>query len=82
MRLNGTVLQEGRPVEGAYVRLIGPSGDFTAELRTDDSGQFIFYPVAGDWTLVGFLPGGVQVKCTLSLTADQSADVNLKVPSY
>jgi hypothetical protein len=77
MRLHGRVVSEGHPVEGAYVQLIGPSGDFTAEVRTDESGKFLFYPVAGEWTLRGFLPGGVRVERSVQLGSGQTLDVDL-----
>jgi hypothetical protein len=79
MRLTGRVVREGAPVPGAYVRLLGPSGEFTAELRTDDSGNFTFYPVEGEWTLLGMLPGGIQVRCRLTLDAGQSVAMDLEV---
>ncbi len=77
MRLHGRVVSEGPPVEGAYVQLIGPSGDFTAEVRTDESGKFLFYPVAGHWTLRGFLPGGLRVERDVDLGTGQTLDVEL-----
>ncbi len=78
MRLHGRVVrEEGTPVEGAYVQLIGPSGDFTAEVRTDESGRFLFYPVPGHWMLRGFLPGGLRVECELELDEGQTMGVEL-----
>jgi hypothetical protein len=77
VRLHGRVLRAGLPVEGAYVRLIGPSGDFTAEVRTDESGRFIFYPFAGTWVLRGVLPGGHSLEHTVSLTEGQTMDIQL-----
>ena len=77
MRLHGRVVSQGVPVEGAYVQLIGPSGDFTAEVRTDESGRFLFYPVAGTWVLRGFLPGGVRVEREVELSSGQTVDVDL-----
>jgi hypothetical protein len=79
MRLHGRVVRAGRPVEGAYVQLIGPSGDFTAEVRTDESGRFLFYPVPGHWRLLGVVPGGVQVEREVDLDDGQNADVDLPV---
>ncbi len=77
MRLHGRVLQAGLPVEGAYVQLIGPAGDFTAEVRTDESGRFLFYPVAGQWVLRGLLPGGAHLEREVSLADGQTVDVQL-----
>ncbi len=80
MRLHGRVVRSGTPVEGAYVQLIGPSGEFTAEVRTDESGRFLFYPVPGSWTLRGFLPGGTRVEREVELGAGQTLDVDLGAP--
>jgi hypothetical protein len=77
MRLHGRVVSAGQPVEGAYVQLIGPSGDFTAEVRTDESGRFLFYPVAGHWTLRGMLPGGARVEREVDLETGRNVDVDL-----
>ena len=77
MRLHGRVRRDGRPVEGAYIQLIGPSGDFTAEVRTDASGRFLFYPVAGEWTLRGLVPGGTRVELEVHLANGQSMEVEL-----
>ena len=78
MRLHGRICRGPEPVEGAYVQLIGPSGDFTAEVRTDESGRFLFYPVAGSWVVRGFLPGGHHLERTVQLTEGQSLDVELE----
>ena len=77
MRLHGRVVLHGAPVEGAYVQLIGSSGEFTAEVRTDESGRFLFDPVAGTWVLRGFLPGGVRVEREVELGSGQTIDVDL-----
>jgi len=78
VRLHGKVSHAGLPVEGAYVQLVGPSGEFTAEVRTDESGRFLFYPVAGSWVVRGFLPGGHHLERTVQLTEGQSLDVELE----
>jgi hypothetical protein len=59
------------------VQLIGPSGDFTAEVRTDESGRFLFYPVAGSWQVRAYLPGGSHLERTVDLADGQSVDVQL-----
>ncbi|MBV9100801.1 MAG: DUF1416 domain-containing protein [Candidatus Dormibacteraeota bacterium] len=77
MRLHGRVVRSGEPVEGAYVQLLGPSGDFTAEVRTDETGRFVFYPVPGDWVLKLFLPGGYVLEQAVSLSEGQTMSVQL-----
>lgn len=77
MRLHGRITRSGRPVEGAYVQLIGPSGDFTAEVRTDESGRFLFYPLAGAWEVRVSLPGGSHLEKSVTITDGQTVDVQL-----
>jgi hypothetical protein len=77
VRLHGRITRSGRPVEGAYVQLIGPSGDFTAEVRTDESGRFLFYPLAGSWEVRVSLPGGSHLEKSVTLTDGQSVDVQI-----
>jgi hypothetical protein len=50
--LTGTVVNdEGELVQGAYVRLLDGSGEFTAEVVTGEGGQFRFFAAPGKWTL-------------------------------
>ncbi|WP_100448927.1 DUF1416 domain-containing protein [Glycomyces xiaoerkulensis] len=50
--LTGTVVnEEGESVQGAYVRLLDGSGEFTAEVVTGENGQFRFFAAPGAWTL-------------------------------
>ena len=79
MRLRGTVRLRGTPVEGAYVRLLGPSGEFTAELRTDESGTFLFYPSEGSWTLLGIAAGGRRVERHVEMSAGRTVEVDLEI---
>ena len=77
MRLHGRITRSGRPVEGAYVQLIGPSGDFTAEVRTDESGRFLFYPMAGAWEVRVSLPGGSHLERSVTITDGQTVGVQI-----
>nr|WP_307242629.1 DUF1416 domain-containing protein [Catenuloplanes indicus] len=42
---------EGEAVQGAYVRLLDSTGEFTAEVVTSAAGQFRFFAAPGSWTL-------------------------------
>lgn len=59
-QLKGKIVNGDGPIEGAYVKVAGPSGDFVGERRTSDSGTFRFNLTAGQWTLSWQLPGGVM----------------------
>jgi hypothetical protein len=49
--VQGTVVRDGAPVAGAYVRLLDSTGEFTAEVQTSATGAFRFFAAPGDWTL-------------------------------
>ena len=49
--VQGTVIQGGDPLGGAYVRLLDSTGEFTAEVQTSTAGAFRFFAAPGDWTL-------------------------------
>jgi len=55
--IHGIVTKEGSPLPGAYVRLLGSTGEFTAEVQTSATGYFRFYAGDGDWTLRTLAPG-------------------------
>ena len=56
--IHGIVSRAGSPLPGAYVRLLGTTGDFTAEVQTSATGYFRFYAADGAWTLRTLYPGG------------------------
>jgi hypothetical protein len=56
--VQGTVVRDGSPVPGAYVRLLDSSGEFTAEVKTSATGAFRFFAAPGEWTLRTLVPGG------------------------
>ena len=54
--VQGQVTREGAPVANAYVRLLDRTGEFTAEVPTNDRGQFRFFAGDGEWTLRTLAP--------------------------
>lgn len=54
--IQGQVTRSGEPVGSAYVRLLDGTGEFTAEVPTDDAGQFRFFAGEGSWTLRTLAP--------------------------
>ncbi len=59
------------------MRLIGPSGDFTAEVRTNQSGRFRFYPRAGAWEVRVSLPGGTHLEQAVTISDGQTLDMQI-----
>ncbi|MEV6923598.1 DUF1416 domain-containing protein [Dactylosporangium sp. NPDC051485] len=49
--ITGIVSSGDGPVEGAFVRLLDSTGEFTAEVVTSAAGQFRFFAAPGNWTL-------------------------------
>ncbi|MGH3683902.1 MAG: DUF1416 domain-containing protein [Pseudonocardiaceae bacterium] len=49
--LTGTVRTAGEPTEGAFVRLLDGTGEFTAEVVSSASGAFRFFAAPGNWTV-------------------------------
>jgi hypothetical protein len=47
----------GAAVTNGHVRLLDASGEFTAEVPTNNEGQFRFFAAPGSWTLVVQAPG-------------------------
>ena len=54
--VQGQVTREGEPVGNAYVRLLDRTGEFTAEVPTNEQGQFRFFAGDGEWTLRTLAP--------------------------
>ncbi|GAB3206858.1 DUF1416 domain-containing protein [Marinactinospora thermotolerans] len=49
--IQGVVTRDGRPLSGAYARLLNASGDFVGEVATGEEGTFRFFAADGDWTV-------------------------------
>jgi hypothetical protein len=67
--VQGTVLRHGEPMEGAYVRVLGPSGEFVNERRTGPDGTFQLHLTADTWTFIAFGPGTPRIERTVTVVA-------------
>jgi len=47
----GVVSKNDAPVPAAYVRLLDSTGEFTAEVVTNATGDYRFFAAPGAWTL-------------------------------
>ncbi len=54
--IQGVVVRGDTPVNGAYVRLLDRTGEFTAEVPTSATGHFRFFAAPGPWTLRTLAP--------------------------
>jgi hypothetical protein len=74
------VVRDGVPMEGAYVRLIGPSGEFVSERRTMADGCFRFHVApAGDpsWRIVVYGPSAERVERDVPPDGDETMIVDV-----
>lgn len=78
--IHGTVSRAGSPLPGAYVRLLGASGDFTAEVQTSATGYFRFYAAGGDWTLRTLYQGG-SVDTKVTAEQGKAVEAAVEVPA-
>ena len=77
--VHGFVVRDGAPLGGAYVRLLGESGDFTAEVQSSATGYFRFYAAAGDWTLRTLYRGG-SADTPVTATQGKAVETSVVVP--
>ena len=59
--IQGVISRAGEPVGNAYARLLDASGEFTAEVPTNDAGEFRFYAAPGTWTVRVLAPRAATV---------------------
>lgn len=78
--VHGFVVKGGEPLGGAYVRLLGATGDFTAEVQSSATGYFRFYAAAGGWTLRTLYRGG-SVDTAVTAVQGQTVEARVAVPS-
>ena len=77
--IQGSVTLEGDALGGAYVRLLGPSGEFVSEQYTRDDGRFRFYVAPGTWTLDVRAAGAQPAVIAVPVVGEESAvDVALR----
>lgn len=78
--LHGLVTRGGQPYGGAYVRLLGSTGEFTAEVQSSATGYFRFYAAEGDWTLRTLYRGGDPVDTAATAVPGQAVDLTVDLP--
>ena len=77
--IQGQVVREGVPVENAYVRLLDRTGEFTAEVPTDEEGHFRFFAGDGEWTLRTLAPRAEPVDNKVTAQIGTVAEVAIAV---
>jgi len=67
------------PVGNAYVRLLDRTGEFTAEVPTNELGQFRFFARNGEWTLRTLAPRADVVDQKVTAQVGSVAEVAIAV---
>jgi hypothetical protein len=69
------------PVAGAYVRLLDAAGEFTAEVPTNDDGEFRFFAAPGPWTVRALAPRAAPVDRAVVAQQGALATVEVSISS-
>ena len=77
--IQGQVTREGSPVQGAYVRLLDRTGEFTAEVPTSATGHFRFFAGDGEWTLRTLAPKADPVDKLVQAAVGNVAEVAIPI---
>src|SRR5258708_5870990 len=75
----GVVRKDGRPAEGAYIRLLDSSRDFVGEIRATSNGRFVFFVAPGDWFLVVLVPGVERTEHRVTVAQSEELEVEVEV---
>ncbi|MGH2721400.1 MAG: DUF1416 domain-containing protein [Actinomycetota bacterium] len=75
--ISGMVVRDGAPMEGAYVRLIGPAGEFVSERRTGADGCFAFHVDGDGWKLIAYGPKAARVEQDVPAAGDETLIVDI-----
>jgi uncharacterized GH25 family protein len=77
--IQGVVVHDDEPVQGAYVRLLDRTGEFTAEVPTSATGQFRFFAAPGQWTLRTLAPRTTPVDRSVHASQGRIAEIRISV---
>jgi hypothetical protein len=76
--IQGVITSGDAPASVGYARLLDRNDEFVAEVPISKEGEFRFFTVAGDWTVVALIPGAnsrTQVQAILGNVLD--VDISL-----
>lgn len=76
--IQGVITSGNVPASVGYARLLDRNDEFVAEVPISKLGEFRFFTLAGDWTVVALIPGAnsrTKVQATLGNVLD--VDISL-----
>ena len=74
--IQGVISSGDAPASIGYARLLDKNAEFVAEVPISKQGEFRFFTVAGDWTVVAMTPGkSVRTKVQAELGKITDLDI-------
>ena len=77
--IQGVVTRDDQPVGNAYVRLLDPTGELTAEVPTSATGHCRVVAAPGEWTLRTLAPKADSVDRTVVAQQGVVAEVAVAI---
>lgn len=74
-----SVKRDGTPAGGAYIRVLGPSGEFVSERYTGDDGRFTFHVADGAWIVEVKAAGAATFTRTVEVSGNAEASVEAEL---
>ncbi len=76
--IQGVISSGNSPASVGYARLLDRNDEFVAEVPISKQGEFRFFTVSGDWTVVALIPGG-STKLIAKAEIGKIVDLDIKV---
>jgi len=76
--IQGVITSGNTPASVGYARLLDRNDEFVAEVPISKQGEFRFFTVAGDWTVVALIPGG-STRLIAQAEIGKILDLDIKV---
>lgn len=77
--IQGVITSGDFPASVGYARLLDRNDEFVAEVPISKQGEFRFFTVSGDWTIVALIPGS-NSRTQVTAELGKVLDVDIVIP--
>ena len=77
--IQGVITSGDVPASVGYARLLDRNDEFVAEVPISKQGEFRFFTVSGDWTIVALIPGS-NSRTQVTAELGKVLDVDIVIP--
>lgn len=77
--IQGVITSGDVPASVGYARLLDRNDEFVAEVPISKQGEFRFFTVSGDWTIVALIPGSTS-RTQVTAELGKVLDVDIVIP--